>query len=185
MRLRDNLKIAIDRLEVLFDQSCTREKARFAWDWVFNHQFWVAKESNKVIEFADVSAIAKYSLSIRCDLAKYKNGPTYKQYLSGSSILPKGVALKFSVVSTDVPQPYSIRWIIKNEGDEAHEAKQLSWENNDSGSTMWTSTAYKGTHRMICQIEKNGQIMAKMVHIVKIKGSGNTKNLSSFKRGFG
>lgn len=185
IRLRDNLKVAIDKLEVLFDQSCTREKARFAWDWVFNHQFWAEKESKKLIEFANVNAIARYSLIIRCDLAKYENGPTYKQYLSGSSILPKCVALKFSVVSTNVPQPYSVRWIINNEGDEAQEAEQLCEESSDSGTTKWTGTAYKGTHRMTCQIEKNGQVMAKAVHIVKIKGSGNTGNLSNSGRGFG
>jgi hypothetical protein len=185
IRLRDNLKVAIDKLEVLFNHSCTIEKARSAWDWVFNHQFWVVKESKKVIDFADVIAIARYNLIIRCDLAKYENGPTYKQYLTGNSILPKGVALKFTVVSTNIPQPYSVRWIINNEGDEAQEAEQLCWESSDSGMTKWTSTAYKGNHRMTCQIEKNGQVMAKAVHIVKIMRSGNTRNLSSSKRGFG
>ncbi|WP_335237064.1 nucleotide-binding domain-containing protein [Nostoc sp.] len=184
-RLRDNLNIAISKLDVLFDQSCTREKARYAWDWVFNHEFWVKKEITEVIDFANIIAIARYSLIIRCDLAKYENGPTYKQYLSGSSILPKGVALKFTVVSTNVPQPYSVRWIINNEGDEAQEAEQLCWESSDSGMTKWTSTAYKGNHRMTCQIEKNGQVMAKAVHIVKIMRSGNTRNLSSSRRGFG
>lgn len=84
------------------------------------------------------------------DLAKSENGPTYKQYLSGASALPKGVALKFSVVSTNVLLPYNVRWIIDNEGDEASEAQQLHWENIDSGTIMWTSTAFKGTHRMIC-----------------------------------
>jgi hypothetical protein len=185
IRLRDNLKVAIDKLEVLFNHSCTREKARSAWDWVFNHQFWVAKESKKVIDFADVIAIARYNLIIRCDLAKYENGPTYRQYLSGSSRLPKGVALKFSVVSTNVPQPYSVRWIVNNEGDEAQEAEQLCWESSDSATTKWTSTAYKGNHRMTCQIEKNGQIMAETIHIVKINASGNIRNSSSSNRGFG
>jgi len=185
VRLRDNLEIAVDKLKVLFDQSCTREKARFAWDWVFNHEFWAAKESKKAIEFADVSTVTKYSLIIRCDLAKYEKGPTYRQYLSGSSRLPKGVALKFSVVSTNVPQPYSVRWIVNNEGDEAQEAEQLCWESSDSATTKWTSTAYKGNHRMTCQIEKNGQIMAETIHIVKINASGNIRNSASSNRGFG
>lgn len=185
-RLRDNLDIAIIKLNVLFDQpNCTREKARFAWDWVFNHEFWAKKESAKVATFAEVSAVARYSVTIRCDLAKYKNGPTYKQYLSGSSVLPKGVALKFSAMSTDVPPPYSVRWIVDNEGDEAGEAKQLYWESSDSGATKWTSTAFKGTHRMICRIEKEGRVMAQTVHIVKIAASGNSRISGSSNRGFG
>ncbi len=182
-RLRDNLDTAISKLEVLFDQSnCTRDKARSAWDWVFNHEFWAKKDTT----FTDVSAVARYSVTIRCDLAKYENGPTYKQYLSGSSILPKGVALKFSVLSTNVPPPYTVRWIVNNEGDEASEEKQLHWESSDSGTIRWTSTAYKGTHRMICRIEKEGQVIAQAIHIVKIKASGgNYRMKSSSNCGFG
>jgi hypothetical protein len=183
-RLRDNLDTAISKLNILFDQSnCTREKAYSAWGWVFNHEFWARKESTKVTTLAELSAVARYSVKIRCDLAKCENGPTYKQYLSGTSVLPKGIALKFSVISTDVPPPYNVRWIIHNEGDEAGEANQLYWESNDS--KLWTSTAFKGNHRMICRIEKDGQVMAQAVHIVKIKGSGNSRVWGSSNRGFG
>lgn len=177
IRLRDNLNTAISKLSILFDQvNCTREKARFAWDWVFNHNFWAKKESAKVATFAEGNAIARYSVMIRCQLAKYENGPIYKEYLSGSSVLPKGVALKFSLVSTNVPLPYSVRWIVNNEGDEASEAKQLYWESSENKVIKWTSTAFKGTHRMICQIEKDGQVLARAVHVVKIKASGGKFN---------
>lgn len=185
-RLRDNLDTAINKLNILFDQSnCTREKARIVWGWVFNHDFWAKKESTKVTTLVELSSVAKYSVIIHCDLAKGENSPTYRQYLSGSSVLPKGIALKFSVISTDVPPPYSVRWVVENEGDEALEAQQLGWESSNSGPIKWTSTAFKGNHRMICQIEKNGQVMAEAVHIVKIKASGNSKIRSSSNRGFG
>jgi len=185
IRLRGNLDTAINKLNILFDESgCTKEKARFAWDWVFNHSFWAEKGSSTVSDFAAAS-VTGYSVTIRCDLAKSENKLTYKQYLSGASALPKGVALKFSVVSTDVLLPYNVRWIIANEGDEASEAQNLRWENIDSGTIMWTSTAFKGTHWMICQIEKEGRIMAKTAHIVKVKSSGTSIILSRFNRGFG
>ena len=188
-RLRDNLDAAISKLNVLFDQSnCTREKARFAWNWVFNHELWAKKESSTATDFAVVGTVARYNVTLRCDLAKRENGPTYKQYLSGASVLPKGVALKFTVISTNVLPPYTVRWIIDNEGDEAYEAKQLHWESSDSGTTKWTSTAFKGNHRMMCQIEKEGQVMAKAVHIVKIKASGKSRtwgNWGSSNHGFG
>jgi Adenylyl/Guanylyl and SMODS C-terminal sensor domain len=185
-RLRDNLDTAISKLDILFDESnCTREKARFAWDWVFNHKFWAQKESTKLVTLGDISAVARYTVTIRCDLAKHKNGLTYKQYLSGTSVLPKGIALKFSVISTDVPPPYNVRWIVNNEGDEAYEAKQLHWESSDSGCIIWTSTAFKGNHRMTCLIEKEGRVMAQAVHIVKIKASGNFRIWGTSNRGFG
>ncbi len=128
-RLRDNLGTAVSRLGILFDQrNCTREKARSAWDWVFNHEFWGQKEAagNRVAEDMAVVATA-YTVAIRCDLAKKQGGPTYRQYLSGGGILPKNVRLRFSVSSTTVPPPYSIRWIVQNDGDEAREAGQMSW----------------------------------------------------------
>lgn len=185
-RLRDNLDTAISKLDILFDESkCTREKARFAWDWVFNHEFWAKKESTKGTTRADLSAVKRYSVTIRCDLAKHENGPTYKHYSSGSSVLPKGVALKFSVISTNVPPPYSVRWIVDNEGDEASEANQLHWESSDSRAIKWTSTAFKGNHQMICRIEKNGLVMAKTVHIVKINASGHSRTLGGSNSGFG
>lgn len=186
-RLQDRLDTAISKLSVLLDESeCTREKAHFAWDWIFNHEFWVKKESTKAtIRADDLSAVKRYSVTVRCDLAKRENSPTYKQYLSGSSVLPKGVALKFSVMSTDVPLPYSVRWIVHNKGDEAGEANQIFWESSDSEAIKWTSTAFKGNHQMICRIEKNGLVMAEAVHIVKINASGHSRTLGGSNSGFG
>jgi len=185
-RLRDRLDTAISKLSVLFDESkCTREKARFALDWIFNHEFLAKKESTKATIRADLSVVRKYSVTVRCDLAKRENGPTYKHYSSGTSVLPKGIALKFSVISTDVPPPYSVRWIVHNKGDEADEANQLDWESSDSGAIKWTSTAFKGNHQMICRIEKNGLVMAEAVHIVKINASGHSRTLGGSNSGFG
>jgi Adenylyl/Guanylyl and SMODS C-terminal sensor domain len=185
-RLRDRLDTAISKLSVLFDESkCTKEKARSAWDWIFNHKFWAKKESIKATTRLDLSAVKKYSVTVRCDLAKRENSPTYKHYSSGSSVLPKGIALKFSVRSTDVPYPYNVRWIVHNEGDEAGEANQLYWESSDSGAIKWTSTAFKGNHQMICRIEKNGLVMAEAVHIVKINASGHSRTLGGSNSGFG
>lgn len=182
-RLQERLDTAISRLSVLFDESnCTIENARFAWDWIFNHEFWAKKEST---HRADLSAVKRYSVTVCCELAKCENGPTYKHYSSGTSVLPKGIALKFSIISTDVPPPYNVRWIIHNEGDEASEANQLFWQSSDSGAIKWTSTAFKGNHQMICRIEKNGLVMAEAIHIVKINSSSHSKTLGGSNNGFG
>jgi hypothetical protein len=182
-RLQERLDTAISRLSVLFDESnCTIENARFAWDWIFNHEFWAKKEST---HRADLSAVKRYSVTVRCELAKRENGPTYKHYSSGTSVLPKGIALKFSIISTDVPPPYNVRWIIHNEGDEASEANQLFWQSSDSGAIKWTSTAFKGNHQMICRIEKNGLVRAEAIHIVKINASGHSRNSAGSNNGFG
>lgn len=186
IRLREKLGTAITKLSVLFDEfSCTREKANSAWGWFFNHEYWAPKESATAADFVQKNSSLRYEVSIRCDLAKRENGSIYQQYLSGSSVLPKGLALKFSVESTNVLEPYTVQWIVKNEGDEAREAKQLQWENSNSGLTLWTSTSFKGTHQMICQIKKQGQVIAQATHIVKIKASGSPKTNAKSIRGFG
>jgi hypothetical protein len=171
-RLRDNLGTALSHLAILFDQqNCTREKARSAWDWVFNHDFWAKKEMMQKSLAEDIAAVSTgYSVAVRCDLARKEGGPTYKQYASGSTVLPKGVSLKFSVVATTVPQPYTVRWSAQNEGDEAREVNQMSWNRIESAS--WTSTKFKGRHTMTCQIEKNGTVLARAVHVVRVAPGG-------------
>jgi hypothetical protein len=174
-RLRDQLDMVNGKLAILFDEAnCTRRKALSAWDWFFNHSFWAADETvQKSLRENDVSAgPVPYKVTIRCDLAKKPDGPTYKEYGSGSALLPKGVHLKFSVVSTNVPAPYDVRWIVRNEGDEARAAQQLSWERNDTGTTQWTSTRFKGRQTMTCQIERNGRALARAVHMVRIAPGG-------------
>lgn len=168
-RLLENLDSAITKLAALFDQAkCTREKARGAWDWVFNHDFWAKKE---VLQKSETTAIAAeaaapYDVAIRCDLAKKQGGPGYRQYPSDSALLPKGVHLKFSVESTNVPFPYDVHWTVRNEGDEAKDAEQMGWDN--TGPSTWTSTRFKGRHTMTCEIQKNGRVMARAVHRVRI-----------------
>lgn len=173
-RLRDQLDMAIGKLAILFDQAnCTRRKALSAWDWFFNHNFWTTDETaRKSVSEDDAGAVVPYSVTIRCDLAKKRDGATYKEYGSGSALLPKGVHLRFSVVSTSVPAPYDVRWTVRNEGDEARAAQQLSWERNDTGATHWTSTRFKGRHTMTCQIERNGRVLARTVHRVRIAPGG-------------
>jgi len=170
-RFKAQLDMAVGKLAALFDADCDRIKARSAWDWVFVHDFWGGKEVAKVAldETLAASVPSAYFAKIQCDLAQKKCGRTYTRYASGSSFLPKNLWLKFSVTSTNVPAPYKIVWHVDNHGDEASEHNQLTWETEPSESfEKWTSTAFKGSHRMICRIMKDGRMWAETSHIVKI-----------------
>jgi len=48
------------------------------------------------------------SVLVRCGLARETRGTTYKEYRSGAFVLPKAIALKFSISSTNVKQPYTV-----------------------------------------------------------------------------
>jgi Adenylyl/Guanylyl and SMODS C-terminal sensor domain len=50
-------------------------------------------------------------------------------------------------------------------------ASDISW--NRVADVCWTSTKYKGIHTMTCEIQKNGSVVARAKHYVKIKGSGS------------
>ena len=165
-RLRDNLGIFVPKLSVLLESGCTREKARSAWDWLFNHEFWGRKES--LIEKA--AALLPYSLRIQCGLARSQGGTTYRDYPSAAFVLPKGIHLKFSLTQTNVPTPFNVRWIVDNEGDEVEDEKEKHWKRD--GQVCWTNTKFKGNQRMTCEIERNGQILARARHVVKISGNG-------------
>lgn len=174
-RLKNQLNMAVTKLQPLFDQqNCTRQKARSAWDWVFNHPFWADKETveKAALDEAFVAAafpISAYYVKIKCELASRPNGPTYREYASGGGVLQKNVHLKFSISSTNVPLPYLITWEVKNTGDEAEEDGALQHSTNASHEfTHWTSTAYKGNHRMICKITANGTVVAQATHLVRI-----------------
>lgn len=171
-RFKDQLDMAVGKLAALFEKDCDRTRGRGAWDWIFVHGFWGDKEVAKIAvheALASARLPTPHFVKIRCDLARTEGGKTYKRYDSGSSVLPKNVALKFTVESTNVPAPYKIVWHVDNHGDEAAEHRQLTWETPPSDSfEKWTGTAFKGSHRMICRIFKDGRVQAETSHIVKI-----------------
>jgi Cyclic GMP-AMP synthase DncV-like, nucleotidyltransferase domain len=75
IRLREKLDMALGKLKVLSDESCTRTQARSAWDWVFNHTFWgeppEQEEDHESVPAKIASAGAyPYNVTMRCELAK-------------------------------------------------------------------------------------------------------------------
>ncbi len=174
-RLKKQINMAVSKLAPLFDQqNCTRDKARSAWDWVFNHSFWAEKEKVQkaaLDEALTASALMPYYVKIKCELVS-KGGKAYREYASGGGVLQKNTDLKFSLLGTNVPPPYLITWIKQNEGDEAAADDALYYASEPSHDyTHLTSTAYKGNHRMVCKITKNGTVVAQTSHLVRI-GAG-------------
>lgn len=166
-RLRDELESKLPYLEVLFKTDCTPKQAMAAWDAVFWHDFWsdARKEAGR-------SALTATTLAIECWLAKVSGGPVYKQHRSDSTMLPKGISLRFTAKPDGVSPPYDVRWAVRNEGHEAKEHGSLAHDTvKPFDQPYWTSTAYKGRHKMICEVIKNGVTVRKGEHVVRI-GSG-------------
>lgn len=158
-RLRGKLDLVIPRLAIL-ETDCTRDQARGAWDWVFNHGFWggadVLTETAQISK-ADIH-VEGHSVAMACQYTT-QGGQTYPYC---GVALARGMGLKFEVTQTTVPAPYDIRYEVQNTGDEAVAARTLNWSGNASSySPVWTtSTAYAGRHRMTANIVKNGLTLA-------------------------
>jgi hypothetical protein len=163
-RLRDELEAKLPSLDILFQADCTRKQAMAAWDSIFWHDYWsdARKEAAR-------SGLAATGLAIQCGLAKKSEGTVYKQHQSDSAALPKGVHLKFTAVPEGVQPPYQVRWAVRNEGHEAKDDDALEHDTlKSAGEPYWTSTAYKGRHKMICEVIKDGVPVRRGEHWVRI-----------------
>lgn len=162
-RLSAKLNQAEKKLEVLFKQDCSEKDANKAWKWFFNSDFWVADEEKLHVNEQRQFSLANH-LELSASLHKSKQGFRLNSNIpNGKMKLPKKMWIKFIAV-TSIQPPFDVKWIVENEGDEAEQSEDLGHENIDSNVynnsiIHWERTAYKGKHRMICQILKNNSII--------------------------
>jgi hypothetical protein len=172
-RLKRELDKHFPRLSVLKGATCTHDQARTAWDWIFNHEFWhpVARKREEALrKILQGTALAEsalpYSAAVTCKLTRAKDLPAYALYKSDGKPLPKGIGLRFSLERTNCPEPYDTHWFVNNEGAEAEEAHQLSWDRYEPRCE--TSTKFRGRQTMTCRLEKSGKTVAETAFIVNI-----------------
>ncbi len=168
-RLRERLDQAISKLAVLWTNDCTQAAAVKAWNWFFNHAYWGETIVEEDDAQAAMKALSLERLRIDARLAMRKGGTFTQYYPSGSRVLPKNIWLYFTVANTTVSPPYSIRWVVQNHGDEAKEANDMGHVSATNLPYHWERTLYKGHHTMTCELLKNGVVMARAIHLVKIK----------------
>jgi hypothetical protein len=168
-RLRDRLAEKLPALDVLDQSGCTRSQAMKAWFEVFNHSYW-----SDVQEVAPTRAAFASSQPLLLQCWVTRNAIPSYPYQSDGVILPKGLGLQFTAKAPGVMEPYQFRWRIQNEGDEAREAcfgKMSEDTLLSSSQPMLTSTAYKGRHKMLCEVVKNGCVVRRGEFIVRV-GAG-------------
>ncbi|WNG28439.1 hypothetical protein F0U62_33890 [Cystobacter fuscus] len=158
-RLRDRLAKVLPALDILHSARCTREQALRAWGEVFSHYTWtgVAQE-----EADDVRALA-----IDVKVARKQGGKPFKTYTGYP--LQKNLWLRFALAEPAKYQGCTVRWSVKNKGDEADEARDFEHENlKKPDQEQWERTSYKGVHSMVCEVIRNGQVIATAVRKISI-----------------
>jgi hypothetical protein len=170
-RLRDALSEAIEHLQVLFEIGCTEPQAIGAWYEVFKHPFWsytdrLIAETKREL-FAKAQRLGTLELDV--GVAREEEGAVVRPHRSGQTI-QKEWWLRFSIAQTSVGRPYNTRWTVKNHGSEAEAADDLGPRVDGDGQVevQWEHAGYSGSHSMTCELHRNGVVLARARHIVKI-----------------
>jgi hypothetical protein len=170
-RLRDELGEAIEELQVLFKSDCTEADAMQAWDQVFRHPFWSdAEKLDRGLAYKYSAAAQELAdVEIEVGVAAQKGGRIVRPHYSGGTI-KKDWWLRFTLISTSVTRPYSIRWTVKNYGPEAEAADDLGPRVDSDGAAkvQWESIGYTGCHTMTCELHRDGVVLGRTRHVVSV-----------------
>jgi hypothetical protein len=158
-RLKKRLDEILPKLDVLDARRCDEATARAAWNAVFRHDFFEPEKMTKE---------AASSVAVTIHLAQREDGPLRETaYRASEPPLPKGLHLRFEVAHELKPGDI-VRWIVKNEGDEAEAADDMTHTKEGRDLVTWRETRYRGDQTMRCEIERDGRIVAAGNRTVRI-----------------
>lgn len=194
--IKSHLKTAHERACKAFkyENSDNDEKATKEWKKIFGNDFPKGEDKKEFSqsEYSDITALQKdypspkeeyldvdYGISfninsnfkIKIDALVKQNGFRDKflsECLSSNLPLAKQKVIIFKIINSNIPQPFSVKWKVRNFGDEAQIANDLRGEISD-GSIRKEKTRYKGKHYVECYIIKNNCCVACDNILVPIK----------------
>ena len=188
-RFRDKLDSAITKLEPLFEDDCTTDKAMSAWNKVFDHEFWAETEEDES-ETEDHSGVDEraHSNTIKPTLGRIDHQQpilwpfdkqcwvrlhTYTYHNkkiklgglgSDGRTIPSGLDLKFEV-TTKARQPYQVFWQVVNTGQHAEfengRRGNIFPSKNSNPDLHWEESLYTGKHWIECFIVKDDVCVAR------------------------
>lgn len=169
----------IEKLSVLFDEKCTREKACSVWHDFFNNDFWISEvnenvENISVCEDKEEYIDNLFSVQFNHKLIKLDCRLTDADHKKPDRLLSKmllnkekvkiGYSLDFYIENVNVSLPYEVYWKIKNNGEEAIRLNDLRGEiimSETSNKHQHMKCAkFRGNHYVECYIIKNNVCVA-------------------------
>lgn len=113
-------------------------------------------------EFYPVSIV--YDLKIDCEVTQNGFRPRLLRRLirDGMWLLPKK-KLDFRIASTNVPEPFEVKWKVLNCGEEAKRRDEIRGQILSDGGqrTRQENTKFRGRHLVECYLVKNGVVVAR------------------------
>ena len=106
----------------------------------------------------------RYGLDIDCEVG---NADTFSAWLSNMlrdhMMLPREKTLRFKVTYCSVPEPYTLKWKVLNQGDEAKRRNMIRGHiTDDTGlAEQRETTNFSGNHYVECYAIKDGVVVAR------------------------
>lgn len=163
--LKRRLGSVLSKLDVLFGEDCTDMQAKKAWNYMFKHAYWqpATQQTSKA-----AANDQNYGVTLNMGVAKARNGSLTGRNIPSGRFIPKKVHLRFEA-QTNVPTPYTVTWRAVNTGDEAEAANDMGHLSTSDSLAHWEHTAYRGQHKLVCEISKNGDVIATTTHVVNVR----------------
>lgn len=181
---KNRLKSKLEDLEILFQDSCTKDDALQAWYGFFNHDYWKEQISvtesksltttfERVSEFADTEQFiedmfpmalqSQYRCKVECKISGDGWRPQLiEQFLNYfGHFLPHHLEIRCDLTYTNVPEPYRIFWKVKNVGPEAERRNMIRGQIVEKGKSIIEHSSFYGNHYIECYIVKNGYCVAR------------------------
>ncbi|NBK98519.1 MAG: nucleotidyltransferase [Erysipelotrichia bacterium] len=176
------LDTQIEKLDILFEDDCTRKQAIEAWGTFFNHSFWTELSSASVLYecasltksvFTDNEEFIEdyvpindcYEVSVNCrveanGIRKQGIDRFLELFPQFRNCIPHGLHLYFEA-ETNVPEPYSVWWKVRNVGPKAESKNQIRGQiEKQCGLTKKENSSFYGLHYVECYIIKSGECVA-------------------------
>jgi hypothetical protein len=179
---KNRLSDKISELEVLFENECTKIKAREAWYKFFNHDFWYDDASaivesislqksyeggrtfRNTEEFIEEDYIIdeQYTMRLKCIISRngFREGtiPDFLKRCFGK--LPHGCSIDCTMEWTDVPSYDKILWKVKNVGAVAEKKDMIRGQIEERGKSIHEHSDFFGPHYIECYIVKGNRCLA-------------------------
>lgn len=166
--VNDTLEIAKEALN-----SEDEHQSVHLWNTIFGEEFPESEQSSKLdlsnfVDFLNTFIAPKeqhlrrdYGIpfenkgySVKIDALVTKNKGFRDGYISVIPFIQKKASLKFRILNCNLPEPYTVKWKVKNTGREAARINQQRGEIvEDTGAReKIESTLYTGTHFVECYV---------------------------------
>lgn len=178
---KNRLESKLKELDVLFDPTCTTNKAIKAWSAFFNHSFWTELEGrninttfcksqgfNDTEEFIeDIYPIyEQYDVSIDCKVSANGFSPMsifkyLEQYDSHfKKFIPHNFTVRCKLGDTNCPSYDKVLWKVRNVGTEAEKRNDIRGQILARGKEITEHTKFNGHHYIECYLIKHGTCIA-------------------------